>query len=102
MMYFSPQQRLWLIGPAALLMFWLYSFAVTRDGWVRIAIGVPFMALNCLFNATCGSFIFWELPREWFFTDRLKRHKRELKDGERQKLAYLLCEEMNKADPGHC
>jgi hypothetical protein len=102
MAYFSPMQRLWLVGPVALVMYWLYCFAVTRTGAVRLIVGVPFMVLNALFNATCGTIIFAELPREWFFTDRLKRHKRSPRDAERYAVAHLICKEMNKADPGHC
>ena len=98
---FGPMQRLWLIGPAALTMFWLYSFAVTRRGVLRVLIGIPFMVVNAAFNATAGTLIFAELPREWFFTDRLKRMKSS-PDRDRAAMAQLLCREMNKADPGHC
>lgn len=97
----DPLIRVFLIGPAVAAMYGLYALAVTRKGVWRVVIGVPFMALNCLFNATCGSFIFWELPREWFFTDRLKRHKAG-SDPDRVRIAEVLCREMNKADPGHC
>lgn len=99
--YFGPKQRLWLIGPLALLMFWLYSFTVKRSGTLRIIFGVPFMLLNSLFNVTVGSFIFLESPKELFFTDRLKRHKKGT-NPELKSLAEDLCKEMNKADPGHC
>lgn len=97
----DPLIRLLLIGPAVAAMFWLYSLAVTRRGILRLLIGAPFMGLNALFNLTCGSFIFWELPREWFFTDRLKRHKAGT-NADKARLAHILCCEMNKADPGHC
>ena len=98
--YIGTEQRLWLIGPIGLIMFWLYAFAVTRKGIVRIIVGIPFMAMNVVFNATVGSFIFWEPPREWFFTDRLKRHKNST--GGRRMVAYQICCEMNKADKDHC
>ena len=100
MRYFSAHQRLWLVGPLGLLMFWLYCFAVTRQGPLRIIIGVPFMVLNAAFNATCGTIIFAEPPREWFFTDRLKRHRDC--SGACGEVARTLCAEMCKADPGHC
>lgn len=100
-MFAPPLIRLLLIGQAVALMFWLYNIAITREGIARVLIGVPFMGLNALFNATCGSFIFWELPREVFFTDRLKRHKAG-NDPEKARIARALCCEMNKADPGHC
>jgi hypothetical protein len=97
----DPLIRLLAIGPAVAAMFAFYALAVTRRGLLRLIIGLPFMAANALFNATCGSFIFWELPREWFFTDRLKRHKAGT-DPDRRRVAEMLCREMNKADPGHC
>lgn len=102
MTYFGPNERLWLIGPIALLMFWAYSIDVQAKGPLRVVIGVPFMLLNVMFNAFAGSLIFWELPREWFFTDRLKRHKRSPKNAETLRVATMICQEMNKADPGHC
>jgi hypothetical protein len=98
----GPFQRLLWVGPAVAAMFALYAFAVTRTGVLRVAVGVPFMAVNCLFNAVCGTIIFAELPREWFFTDRLKRHKRSPKSEEALRVATIICQEMNKADPGHC
>lgn len=101
MKFFGPQERLWLIGPIALLMFWLYSLAVQAKGPWRWIIGPPFMVINCLFNAVFGSFIFAEPPREWFFTDRLKRQKAS-GDTDRATVAQMICSEMNKADPGHC
>ena len=97
----DPLIRAFLIGPAVAAMYGFYALAITRTGALRIIIGVPFMAMNALCNATCGSFMVWELPREWFFTDRLKRHKTG-EDPERARVAEVLCREMNKADPGHC
>lgn len=97
----DPLIRLLIVGPFVAAMFWLYSLAVTRQGVWRYIIGAPFMFLNAAFNATCGSFIFWELPREIFFTDRLKRHKAG-DNADRRRVAEMLCREMNKADPGHC
>lgn len=102
MKFFGPHERLWLIGPAALMMFWLYSLAVQAKGPWRWIVGPPFMVINCMFNAVFGTVIFAELPREWFFTDRLKRHKRSPKSAEALKVATIICMEMNKADPGHC
>lgn len=106
MKFFGPHERLWLIGPIALLMFWLYSVAVQVKGPWKIVIGVPFIVINFLFNSIFGSFIFWELPqwhkKEFLFTDRLKRHKRDPKNPESLRVANIICTEMNKADPDHC
>lgn len=97
----DPLIRLLIVGPIVAVMFVMYTIAITRNGASRVIIGVPFMVLNAAFNITCGTFIFWEWPREWFFTDRLKRHKAG-DNVDRARIAQMLCREMNKADPGHC
>jgi len=52
------------------------------------------------FNATWGTWIFRELPREFLFTDRLKRHWRS--DDEEQKArAKPWVDRVNMIDPGH-
>ena len=52
------------------------------------------------FNATWGTWVFRELPREWLFTDRLQRHW--YGDSERQKRrAKPWVERVNRIDPGH-
>lgn len=98
---FGPMQRLWIVGIPAVLMYWIYCFAITRTGPTRVIVGIPFMLLNAVFNATFGSFIFMEFPREWFFTDRLKRQKDSEKD-DCARVAFMICHEMNKFDAGHC
>lgn len=97
----GPMQRLWIVGIPSVLMYWFYCFAVTRKGATRVIVGIPFMTINAAFNAIFGSFIFWELPREWFFTDRLKRQK-ESENKDCVHAAYTICHEMNKADKDHC
>lgn len=64
-----------------------------------------FQLLNFVYNATCGSYIFWERPRTWFFTDRLEEHKHRIRDAstpESQALALEYCGRLGKHDPGHC
>lgn len=52
------------------------------------------------FNATWGTWIFRELPREFLFTSRLKRHW--YGDSERQKQrAKSWVDRVNFIDPGH-
>jgi len=52
------------------------------------------------FNATWGTAVFRELPREWLFTDRLKRHWHG--DDEIQKArARSWVDRVNFIDPGH-
>jgi len=47
-------------------------------GWVvKVPVYVLFTAAiiaDVIFNAIVGSIRFWELPKEWLFTARLKRH----------------------------
>lgn len=55
---------------------------------------------DVLFNAIWGTLIFRELPKEWLFTDRLKRHWR----GENAKQigrAANWVHRVNLVDPGH-
>jgi hypothetical protein len=52
------------------------------------------------FNATWGTFIFRELPREWLFTSRLRRHW--YGDDQKQKERALpWVHRVNLVDPGH-
>lgn len=73
-------------------------------GWVvkvPIYLWIFFGALaDVVFNATWGTIIFRELPHEWFFTDRLKRHWRGsvLKQKGR---AEPWVRRVNLIDPGH-
>lgn len=55
-----------------------------------------FIGVICdvIFNATWGTFIFREMPREWLFTQRLKRHKAD-------KRAANWVRWLNLIDPGH-
>lgn len=52
------------------------------------------------FNATWGTVIFRELPREMTFTARLKRHWRG-NDGKQIERAKKWVEYVNMIDPGH-
>jgi len=40
---------------------------------VVLAFLTGFVLADVLYNLTVGSFLFWERPKEWLFTDRLKR-----------------------------
>lgn len=79
-------------------------------GWivkVPIYLWIFFGALSdVIFNATWGTIIFRELPREWLFTDRLKRHwyPSDIKfmDSKKQKdRAAPWVRRVNLIDPGH-
>lgn len=54
---------------------------------------------DVLFNATWGTVIFRELPRELLFTDRVQRHIEGT--GRDQMTAWRWANRLNKLDPGH-
>lgn len=54
---------------------------------------------DIVFNWLCGSWIFRELPREWTFTARCKRHVAGR--GWRQRKALYWADVLNSIDPGH-
>lgn len=73
-------------------------------GWVLVIpiylsllIGV---LADVLFNAIWGTVIFRELPKEWLFTDRLKRHWRGT-DERQMDRAKPWVWRVNLIDPGH-
>lgn len=73
-------------------------------GWVVKVPILTFLLLGALadvvFNATWGSIIFRELPREGLFTSRLKRHwhGNDIKQEDR---AAPWVRRVNLIDPGH-
>ena len=84
----------------------VYRLKDKRDqfGWIVkvpiylwLAVG---LAADVVFNATWGTVIFRELPRETIFTKRLKRHWHG--DDEKQKQrAEPWVKRVNAIDPGH-
>lgn len=62
-----------------------------------LAIGV---LLDVLFNVIYGSWIFREIPKEFLFTNRVKRHVKESK-GSRLDTANRWKKKMNIIMPGH-
>jgi len=58
------------------------------------------LELDVTFNATWGTFIYRELPREWLFTTRTKRHITESK-GRQLDAAKRWAFRLNAIDPGH-
>jgi len=51
----------------------LLAEVLPRRVVVVIAFLTGFVLADVIYNWTVGTFLFWELPREWLFTDRLKR-----------------------------
>lgn len=73
-------------------------------GWVTKVPVYLWLVIGILadvgFNATWGTWIFKELPHEFLFTDRLKRHW--YGDSKRMKRrAAPWVERLNRIDPGH-
>ena len=88
----------------ALPMLWLYwQYAVvylcmnSRAKWplavVWVPLGVAFALQNIAFNLTCGTFLYWQRPRQWYFSDRIRQGSEERKERFRRLL--------NPYDPDH-
>lgn len=70
--------------------------------WMYAPLVMVVILLDVLFNATWGSLIYRELPKEWLFTTRTKRHYYGQNSSQHQidaaeRWAYRL----NAIDPGH-
>lgn len=75
-------------------------------GWIIKGGIYPFLAtgvlFDVLFNLTWGSVIFRELPREFLFTQRVKRHLREKYHSSRRgRIAREWQIRLNKVMPDH-
>jgi hypothetical protein len=102
-----------LVGPISwfVLMCYAVLFGILRkmnyNGHFELKfipiypLAAAFILLDVLFNLIIGSFVFLERPREFLFTDRLKRHKAG-PDGDYKEFAIYICKIMNRYDPGHC
>lgn len=73
-----------------------FSPVVLIPLFIFLGIGV---VADCIFNATVGSVLFREPPKEWLFTQRVKRHLNS--DDGRKKTAQAWATRLNKIDPGH-
>lgn len=58
------------------------------------------LVADVLFNVIWGTIIFRELPKEWLFTDRLKRHWRS-ENARSWHRAEPWVRRVNLVDPGH-
>ena len=76
----------------------MFSLAVLVP--LYLFLGVYFVA-DFVFNATAGTVIFREVPREWGFTQRVKRQQANESDPVRQKKAALWARRLNKINPRH-
>lgn len=71
--------RYLIAAPALLWLYWQYAVVYQCMNRARyltaviwLPLGIAFAVQNVIFNATVGSFIFWDRPREWFFSDRIR------------------------------
>lgn len=73
-----------------LSLFWLVNVLP----WAAVGI-----ALDIVFNATAGTLMFFELPRQLMFTSRVKKHKND--EDWRGDIARWWQKQLNQIDPGH-
>lgn len=79
----------------------LQARGVTFTWWVNIPLKVGFVVgyvADVIFNATWGSVIFREIPREWTFSQRVNRWIRQKPN---DATAVEWAERINKIMPGH-
>jgi len=89
-----------IAAPVTLWLLLQFSFYAMLDRflprWLVVVLALPFIVQDVIYNLLIGSLLFWEWPREWLFTDRLKRHDRLGSYGV-DRFAVTL----NALDPGH-
>jgi hypothetical protein len=71
--------RYLIAAPAMLALYSLYVAYYRIWNWagwwlapVSIPIGMTMAICNIAFNLTVGSFVFWERPKQIFFSDRIR------------------------------
>ena len=76
--------RYLIAAPALLWLYWQYVVVyqcmnrapyLTAPLWLPL--GLAFALQNIAFNATVGSFLFWERPRQLYFSDRIRAAPQE-------------------------
>ena len=84
---------------APITFFMLVQFAAlawidNRAHWLFRLLAALFIVQDVIYNATVGTLLFWERPREWLFTDRLKRWGDDWRVDRFKRV-------LNRLDPGH-
>ena len=74
-----------------------FGWIIKIPAYTALVLG---LLANVAFNVLWGSVIFREPPKEWLFSDRLKRHYRGA-DTEQSKRAEPWVRRVNAIDPGH-
>jgi hypothetical protein len=89
-----------IAAPFTLLMLVQFIVLFTLKRYVPkpvfYVLGFPFLIQDIVYNVVIGSFIFMERPKEWIFTDRIKRHVQD-PDCPSHRFALVL----NRFDEGH-
>jgi len=92
----------WVTSP----MIIAFAIVMRFDRWLKgtifwypaaLFLGLPFLVIDVIYNAIIGTVIWLELPREWTYTQRLKKLKAR---GEQE--AFRQCRVLSKFDPNHC
>lgn len=103
-----------IVWPATRTMLFLFMIGMSLINGARRfpplwILALPYFAifqiLNFIYNVTFGSFIFWERPRTFFFTDRLEAHKYGVAPNatlESGLLAEEYCARLGEYHPRHC
>ena len=74
-----------------------FSKVVIVPLFIFLGIGV---VADFIFNAIIGTVMFRHLPKEWLFTQRIKRNLNHESDWRKRK-AQVWAIRLNKIDPGH-
>lgn len=81
--------------------FWMYNIVLGgENGGIKASIfkylyGVPFLIIDVLYNFIIGTIIWFEIPKEMVYTDRIKRWSNH------SEFAKVLAEYLNIWDPDH-
>lgn len=96
----SFEMRYLMIAPLMLWLYWQYILVYLIINkmpdpwrWLFLPFGLAFAVQNALFNLTGGWFLYWERPRQVYFSDRIRFGSEERKERFRRLL--------NPYDPNH-
>lgn len=67
---------------------------------VLVPLAIIGVVADVAFNMIFGTVVYLELPREWLFTARCRRHFRG-KRGWRKTISEFFAKQLNQFDPGH-
>lgn len=82
------------------LVFWMIRLRIPKP-IVFMPVGLIFGLVNILHNFIVCTILFWEFPREFFTTHRLKRWKEAEDNTSKRELADMLGGFLNSQDEDH-